>query len=132
MIFQNFRFSPMVESMSSLQHVCLHAPLLHPVWVGSAHPSSNDGTMKLIISIRNHTYQMFSLAINSLAFFANFACQICPLITLAISLCDDKRETYRANQVTLISPHPNLFHTFTILASFVHFCDDHDACTLFH
>lgn len=48
-IFQNFRFSLMIESTSPLQHVHLHEPLLHPIQVGSVHPSFNHGTMKLII-----------------------------------------------------------------------------------
>ena len=67
-----------------------------------------------------------------LGLFANFSHQICPLITPTISLCDDECTTYCTNQVILISPHPNWFHTFTVLASFLHFYDDHDAYALFH
>lgn len=64
--------------------------------------------------------------------FANFARQIFPLMTRAISLCDDEHTTYHANQVTLISPHPKWFHTYTMLASFIHFCYYNDAYALFH
>lgn len=78
------------------------------------------------------SYLSYVLSRNHLSIFANFARQICPLITTAISLCDDERIAYRANQVTLISPHPKWFHTFTVLASFLHFCDDHDAYAHFH
>ncbi len=39
-----------------------------------------------------------------LGLFANFACQIYPLITPAISLYDDEHTTYRVNQVTVILP----------------------------
>lgn len=58
--------------MSPSQHVYLYAPLLHIVQVRSFHPSSNHGTMKLIISIQNHTYHMFSLIINPLVFLQIF------------------------------------------------------------
>jgi len=79
------------------------------------------------------SYLLDLLSCNQLlGLFANFTCQIYPLITPTISLCDDKRTTYRANQVTLVSPHPNWFHTFTVLASFLHLCDYHDACVLLH
>lgn len=67
-----------------------------------------------------------------LGLFSNFAHQIFPLITLEISLCDDECTTYHTNQVTLISPHPNWFHTLIMLASFLHFYDDHDAYAIFH
>lgn len=67
-----------------------------------------------------------------LGIFAKFLHQIFPLIISKISPCDEKHTNYHANQVTLISPHPNRFHTFTVLASVLRFCDDHDACALFH
>jgi len=67
-----------------------------------------------------------------LGIFANFGHKIYPLITPATSLCDYERTTYHTNQVTPILPHPNQFHTFIVLAFFLHFYDDHDACALFH
>jgi len=75
-IFQNFRFSLMIKPTSLLQHVCLDAPLLPPIRVGSVCPSRNHGKVKLIISktifIRNHTYRIFSLVISSLVFLQFF------------------------------------------------------------
>ena len=66
-----------------------------------------------------------------LGLLVNIALKICPLISPAISLCDDECTGYHMNQVPLISLHPNQLHTFTVLASFLHFYDDLDACTIF-
>jgi len=63
---------------------------------------------------------------------ANLTRQICQLITLGTSLCNDKCTSYHTNQVSLTSPHPNWLHTFIVLESFLHFYVDNDACAIFH
>lgn len=62
----------MIKSTNLLQHIYLHAHLLHQTQVGNVCFSWNHGIMKSIISktvfVHNHTYRIFSLMISSTMF----------------------------------------------------------------